>query len=113
MSGLSKQESKGEAIYQKNCAFCHAHDGTGRNWFGAFLHPHPRNLTGSEMDGMTWDRLKEIIKQGLPGSSMSAWKSVLSDDEMDAVIAYISRAFHPIAKKPASRRASIDTSAGG
>jgi len=32
----------------------------------------------------------------LPGTSMPAWKSVLSEDEIQSVIAYVSRAFHPM-----------------
>lgn len=96
MKGLTKKERLGETLYQKNCAFCHAKDGTAENWFGAFLRPHPRNLTSDAMDEMTRSKLRSTIENGLPGTSMSAWKSVLSSDEIDAIIAYISKAFHSI-----------------
>ena len=96
MPGLTKEERLGETLFQKNCAFCHARDGTGRNWFGAFLRPHPRNLTGDKMQGMTRQKLFNVIKNGVPGTSMSAWKYVLTDDEIEAVVSYVSKAFHDL-----------------
>jgi cytochrome c oxidase cbb3-type subunit III len=94
---LSVQERQGERLYQQNCAFCHALDGTGRNWIGSFLDPHPRDLTSADaMRGMTKTRLADTIAEGLPGTSMPAWKYVLRPEEMRAIAAYVARAFHPI-----------------
>ena len=77
----------------------HAADGSGQNWIGSFLEPHPRNLTDPQaMAGMTDKRLREVIENGLPGTTMSAWKSVLGAGDIDAIIAYISRVFYPIQK---------------
>ena len=93
----SALELQGERLFQKNCAFCHAGDGTSKGWIGSFLEPHPRDLTSPEqMRGMTKARLVKSIRDGLPDTSMPAWKSVLSDQEIDAVAAYIARAFHPV-----------------
>ena len=80
-----------------SCAACHAADGTGKNWIGTFLQPHPRDLTDSDfMTGMSVERLSHVIRDGLPGTSMPAWKSVLTDTQIDAVVRYIHRAFHPL-----------------
>lgn len=96
---LSKQQQLGEQLFQANCAFCHAADGTGKNWIGSFLQPHPRNLVNSDaMQKMTRSRLKQVILEGLPGTTMPAWQSVLSPAQIDAVIAYIDRAFQPLAE---------------
>ncbi len=98
LAALSAQELLGERLFQANCAFCHAADGTGKNWIGSFMEPHPRNLTDPQfMGGMTRARLRTVIRDGLPDTSMPAWGSVLEPPEIDAVIAYISRAFHPVA----------------
>jgi cytochrome c oxidase cbb3-type subunit III len=98
LPGLSLAEHRGETIFQQNCAFCHGADGTGRNWIGSFLEPHPRDLTSSAfMSSMTRMRLSKVIRDGLPETSMPAWKSVLKDDDIQAVISYIARAFHPLA----------------
>jgi cytochrome c oxidase cbb3-type subunit III len=103
LADLSTQQRMGESLYQENCAFCHAADGTGRNWIGSFLEPHPRDLTSPKfMSTMTPERLSGVIRDGLPETSMPAWKSVLKDDEIQAIIAYIGRAFHPLAKKSSS-----------
>jgi cytochrome c oxidase cbb3-type subunit III len=97
LTGLNDQERRGETLYQQNCAFCHAADGTSRNWIGTFLEPHPRDLTSPEiMASMTRERLASAIKEGLPGTSMPAWKSVLSEADIQALISYISRAFYPV-----------------
>ena len=98
IDGLSAAERRGEHLFQQNCAFCHAADGTARNWIGSFMEPHPRDLTSpSAMSGMTRSRLRRVIHDGLPGTSMPAWKSVLSEQQVDDVIAYVGRAFHPLA----------------
>lgn len=103
LAGLSAQQRMGESLYQENCAFCHAADGTGRNWIGSFLEPHPRDLTSPAfMSTMTAERLSGVIRDGLPETSMPAWKSVLKDHEIQAIIAYVGRAFHPLANKPSA-----------
>ena len=97
LAGLDAKEQLGETLFQGNCAFCHGADGTGKNWIGSFMEPHPRNLADPAfMSTMTRDRLRQVIGDGLPETSMPAWKSVLEPHEIDAVIAYISRAFHPV-----------------
>lgn len=97
LEGLTETEQRGETLFQQNCAFCHAADGTARNWIGSFMEPHPRNLTKSAaMDSMTRTRLRIVIREGLPGTSMPAWKSVLSEQQVEDVIAYVARAFHPL-----------------
>jgi cytochrome c oxidase cbb3-type subunit 3 len=100
LRGLTRTEKRGERLFLANCAFCHGADGTGRNWIGSFMEPHPRNLTDPAfMGGMTRTRLIGVIREGLPGTSMPAWKSVMSDAEIRAVAAYVGRAFHPLARE--------------
>ncbi len=96
-TGMTPLERQGQKLWQDNCAFCHAADGTGKNWIGSFLEPHPRNLRDPAFMGkMTRTRLSATIREGLPHTSMPAWKSVLSDKEITSIIAYISKAFHPL-----------------
>jgi cytochrome c oxidase cbb3-type subunit 3 len=97
LTGLTALEKQGETLFQGNCSFCHAADGTGKNWIGSFMQPHPRNLTDPAiMSGMTQTRLRKVINEGLPDTSMPAWKSVLSAQDIESVMAYVNRAFHPI-----------------
>lgn len=97
LNAATVQEKEGEALFQENCAFCHAPDGTGKNWIGSFLEPHPRNLTDpANMREMSAERLRGVIRDGLPGTTMSAWKSVFNESQIDSVVAYINKAFHPL-----------------
>jgi cytochrome c oxidase cbb3-type subunit 3 len=103
IEGLTRQQRRGEKLFQDNCAFCHGATGTGRNWIGSFLEPHPRDLTDpANMTSMTRERLRRVIRNGLPGTSMPAWKSVLAPAEIEAIIAYVDRAFHPLADAPSA-----------
>lgn len=91
------QQKRGEKVFQENCAFCHAADGTGKNWIGAFLEPHPRNLTDPAfMGAINRAHLQKVIRNGIANSSMPAWDSVLNQQQIDDVIAYIDLAFHPV-----------------
>ena len=91
---LSVEELRGRDLYQKACADCHAADGTGENWVGYFLQPHPPDFTNSE----TWRslseaRFKTATLEGLTNTSMPAFAAVLSDNEIDAILSYVKRAF--------------------
>lgn len=99
ITGLTALEKRGERLFQHNCAFCHGADGTGKNWIGSFMEPHPRNLTDpAAMAGMSSKRLTQVIRDGLPGTSMPAWKAVLGNNDIRAIVAYVSRAFYPLAE---------------
>lgn len=97
VAGLLGRERQGEILFQKNCAFCHGGDGTGKNWIGQFLEPHPRNLQDPAfMAGKTREQLVVAISEGLPGTSMPAWKTLLGKRDIQAIVDYIARAFHPL-----------------
>lgn len=93
IDGLSAQERRGESLFQANCAFCHGADGTGKNWIGQFMEPKARDLTAFSNAEMDAARLRKTIRDGLPGTSMPAWKDVLTPAEVEAVTAYVRRAF--------------------
>ena len=91
---MTEQQSLGMRLYQDNCAFCHAPDGTGMNWIGSFLEPRPRDFTAANFTlHRAPDAFREIVKHGIPNSSMPAWRHVLTDEEIDAIGSYIALAF--------------------
>jgi cytochrome c oxidase cbb3-type subunit III len=105
---LSAEEKRGESIYHANCAFCHAADGTGRNWIGSFLEPHPRDFTDPGlMQNKSAAGLAQTIAGGLPGTSMPAWEDVLTPSEIRAVVAYILRAFQTAEPDAAKTRETV------
>ncbi|HZX31753.1 MAG TPA: c-type cytochrome [Rhodocyclaceae bacterium] len=102
---LNPIERRGERIFQGNCAFCHGADGTGMNWIGRFMEPHPRNLRDPAfMDNATRQSIAHAIREGLANTSMPAWKSVLQERDIQAVVAYINRAFHPLRDETSAGR---------
>ena len=44
--------------------------------------------------------MEQRILHGIPGTSMPAWKDVLSPDEIDAIVAYIRESFRPEPPSP-------------
>lgn len=97
VANLSPKASMGKILWQDNCAFCHAADGSGENWIGSFLVPKPRDLRDKNfMAGMTREILTQRIKYGLKNTSMPAWNHVLNQEQIQQIISYISEAFHPV-----------------
>lgn len=91
---MTPQQSLGMRLYQDNCAFCHAPDGTAKNWIGSFLEPRPRDFTAEDFAlHEAPQAFREIVKQGIPNTSMPAWRHVLTDEEIDAIVSYIALAF--------------------
>ncbi|MEW6330495.1 MAG: cytochrome c [Pseudomonadota bacterium] len=86
---------RGAKVYQENCATCHGVQAEGApNWQrqgpdGKFPAP-PLNGTGH-----AWHHpmaaLKATIRRGtIPiGGSMPAWEGKLSDEDIDAVVAWL------------------------
>ena len=94
---LSDSAKQGRPLFLNNCAFCHAADGSGKNWIGTFMQPHPRDLiTDPVMNSMTRARLQQVIRDGLPHTSMPAWGGVLTAAEIRAITVYIDEAIHPL-----------------
>ena len=94
IKGLSKIEKQGQALFQSNCAFCHAADGTGRNWIGSFMQPPARDLTRSTIINQgKKNKILHVIDNGLPNTSMPAWRDVLTPQQKNAIVAYLLRAF--------------------
>ncbi|MFN0317370.1 MAG: c-type cytochrome [Burkholderiales bacterium] len=101
VTGMTLRQSRGQVLFLKNCAFCHAADGTGKNWIGTFLEPHARDLAELAFaQGMDSNHLNQVIRNGIPGTSMPAWRHILSPAQIADVIAYLKAAFPKSAQRP-------------
>jgi cytochrome c oxidase cbb3-type subunit 3 len=97
LASPTSEQRRGEALYLKNCAFCHAADGTAKHWIGRFLEPHPRDLTEATFRArFDRDGLVRRIEEGLPGTAMPTWRNVLKRDEIRAIAVYMEAAFGPL-----------------
>jgi len=86
----NKLQALGEQIFDKNCVFCHAADGSGKNWVGQFLQPQARNFTTQPLQEMfTKETLSQKIANGVNGSAMPAWRYVLNEKQITAIVEYM------------------------
>ncbi|MGH9194534.1 MAG: c-type cytochrome [Acidimicrobiia bacterium] len=80
--------SDGAQIYVARCVLCHGPQGRGDGPGAAGLNPKPRNHTDAAyMNSRTDEDLLSVIRDGK--GQMPAWKSVLSEEQMRAVLAYV------------------------
>jgi len=94
IADLTRVEKTGAKLFLDNCAHCHAADGSGRNWRGSFLDPHPPDFTRTEVAAtLTRQRVAAAMRDGIAGTSMPAWRGVLSTAQMDSISAYVVRAW--------------------
>lgn len=79
---------QGAEIFKNNCQMCHGPQGHGDGPAGQALDPKPQNLAEVQTkvgdDFLFWR-----IHDGKPGTSMVAWKGVLTDEQIWQVVSFI------------------------
>ena len=100
----------GKRTFEQVCAACHGTGGQGNGPGAADLIPGPRNLTknafrfrstASGAPPLPAD-LERTIRRGLPGSAMPAFDGLLSDGEIDELVAFIDTLRGPGEPPPAA-----------
>jgi mono/diheme cytochrome c family protein len=99
--GTDAQRESGKALYLKYCSQCHADTGDGEGYAAPHLRPRPRNFTTGKFKVRTTPNgalpshqdLVNIIRRGMPYTSMPAWPN-LSDQQVSD-IAYFITTFAP------------------
>ncbi len=86
----------GKKLFANFCANCHGTNADGKGMVAKNLIPEPRNLVAVAswgekpfIDYMADARLYDSITNGVPGTSMLPWLSVLTDDERWHIINYL------------------------
>jgi mono/diheme cytochrome c family protein len=78
----------GAQLFKTNCEMCHGPQGHGDGPAGQALDPRPRNL--AELQPKAGDDfLFWRIHEGKPGTSMVAWKGILSDEQIWQIVSFI------------------------
>lgn len=78
----------GAEIFKNNCMACHGEQGHGDGPAGASLNPRPKNLP-ELASAVGDDYLYWRINTGKPGTSMVAWKGILTDEQIWQLVAFI------------------------
>jgi mono/diheme cytochrome c family protein len=78
----------GADVFRTNCEMCHGPQGHGDGPAGASLEPKPGNLADVQTKAGD-DYLFWRIHDGKPGTSMVAWKGILSDEQIWQAVAFI------------------------
>ena len=95
--GTEAQREAGKALYLKNCAQCHGEKGDGAGYATPHLSPTPRDFTSAKFKVRTTPNgtlpthqdLVNIIRRGMPYTSMPAWERFLKEEEMWDVILFL------------------------
>lgn len=73
--------AEGESLYRSNCAFCHGVTGKGGRG---------PDLTGRRSHGDTVNDVKQVIKEGIPGTTMPAFAN-FADDELARLTDFVQK----------------------
>jgi DMSO reductase family type II enzyme heme b subunit len=96
-SSPAQQLELGQAIYAERCEICHGAEGDANTPAALNMDPRPRDFrrgwykvrTTASGQLPTDEDLFNVIAEGMPGTTMPGWKTVLTADEMRAVAQYI------------------------
>jgi mono/diheme cytochrome c family protein len=94
--GTDAQRESGKQLYLKYCAQCHGENGDGEGYATPHLRPKPRDFTRGKFKVRTTPTgalpthqdLVNIIKRGMPYTSMPGWPE-LSDEELSNLAYFI------------------------
>jgi cytochrome c oxidase cbb3-type subunit 3 len=80
---------KGRALYGRYCRACHGDEGEGDGVMTSLVDMRPMDHTNPlRMNEISNLEMVRSIKNG-KGNYMPAWKGIISDDEVEALVSYI------------------------
>ncbi len=80
------QDIDAESLYADYCSVCHGDKGDGESHAKQGMIPPPRDFTSPASSvELTRPRIINAIRNGVPGSAMSSWKSRLNDAQMEVL----------------------------
>ena len=84
----SEAASEGAQVFQSSCEACHGPQGHGDGIASQSLEPKPKNLAVLQ-ESVGDDYLFWRISEGKPGTSMVAWKAILTEEQIWQAVAFI------------------------
>ena len=80
--------AEGAKVFQSNCEMCHGPQGHGDGHASGSLEPKPKNLAVLQ-ESVGDDYLFWRISDGKPGTSMVAWKNILTEEQIWQAVSFI------------------------
>lgn len=77
----------GQVVFQKHCAACHGPTGKGDGY--TTFNPPVADLTSAKVSTQLAPQLIRTVHKGRANSAMGKWENVLSDQDIEDVVAYI------------------------
>ena len=104
--GTEAQRESGKKLYLKYCSQCHGESGDGEGYATPHLLPKPRNFTTGKFKVRTTPTgalpthqdLVNIIRRGMPYTSMPAWPNLADQEVSD--LAYFIKSLSPDFSNP-------------
>ncbi|MEX0936715.1 MAG: cytochrome c [Pirellulales bacterium] len=92
----SDEEGTNHGLYRRHCAHCHGVTGDGAGPTALFLNPYPRDYRQGKFKFKSTERaaqptahdLREILRQGIPGTAMPSFR-LHPSREIDALVEYV------------------------
>ena len=84
----SEAAGEGDKVFQANCSMCHGSQGHGDGAASGSLDPKPKNLAVLQ-ESAADDYLFWRISEGKPGTSMVAWKGILTEEQIWQTVSFI------------------------
>jgi mono/diheme cytochrome c family protein len=79
----------GRDLYTKYCQACHGEEGEGDGVMTSLIDMNPMDHSNpTQMNGISNLEMVRSIKNG-KGSYMPAWKDIISQTEIEALVSYI------------------------
>jgi mono/diheme cytochrome c family protein len=112
--GTEAQRESGKNLYLKNCSQCHGEKGDGEGYATPHLLPRPRDFTTGKFKVRTTPNgalpthqdLVNIIRRGMPYTSMPGWPDLTEQDVSN--LAYYIKTFSPSFADPANAAQPIE-----
>ena len=103
--GAGRHE-QGRAIYNFRCYFCHGYSGDAKTLASSYLQPPPRDFTASRLSTA---QIADALRHGRAGTAMKSFSSVLREDEIQLLAAFVHREF----VQDRARNSAYHTAANG
>ncbi len=106
----------GKALYNENCSQCHGEKGDAQGVVADLLNPRPRDFRRGiykirrtpQGELPTDEDLFRIVGNGMPGTSMPAWRGLLGDAQIWQLVDYIKSFSEDFADYPAEQQFLLD-----